>query len=236
MHRHIPSFILFCLLTTPAIAQDPAPPRSLIVNGAGEVAVAPDLAELSFAVETTAPTAAAAVADNARKSTALADALRKQIAEAGKVSTTRYSVDSVYEQRERGAAAAPPRIIGYVARNQVRAETRAIDSLGKLIDAATQAGANQIDGLEFTLKDRAQAQRDALQRAGEDARRQAEASAAALGVKLGKVLSASAGASPIMPPRPFGRVAMAAEMSAPTPIDAGDVIVNATLQVTYEIE
>jgi len=235
MHRIIANLAFTLLFTLPAVADDAPPPRNLMVSGAGEVSVAPDLAQLSFAVETTATTAAAAVADNARKSTALADALKRQIGDTGKVSTTRYSVDPVYEQRERGSGAAPPRITGYVARNQVRAETRAIDSLGKLIDAATQAGANQIDGLEFTLKESAQAQRDALQRAGEDARRQAEAAAAALGVKLGRVLSATTGASPILPPRPFARVAMA-EMSAPTPIDAGDVTVSATLQVTYEIE
>jgi shikimate 5-dehydrogenase len=70
-----------------------------------------------------------------------------------------------------------------VARNQVRAETRATDSVGTLIDTATAAGANMVEGLEFTLRERAAAQNDALQRAGQDARRQAEAAAAALGVE-----------------------------------------------------
>ena len=235
--RIAPVVLGFLLATLPALGDETPPRRTLAVSGEGEVKVAPDLAVISFAVETSAPTAGAAGADNARKSGALADALKQQLGANGKVSTTRYSLDPVYEQRERGATPAPPRITGYVARNQVRAESHAIDQVGALIDAATKAGANRIDGLDFQLEQRAPAQRDALQRAGEDAQRQAEAAAAALGVKLGKVLSASTGSPPVVMPRPYPRMAMAAaEMNAPTPVEAGEVTVDATLQVTYEIE
>jgi len=238
MYRIISTTIAltFYLSAFPVRAEEPPPRRSIAVNGEGEVKVAPDRAVLSFAVETTARAAAAAVAENARKSTALADALKKAIGTTGKVSTTRYSVDPMYEQRERGASPAPPRITGYVARNQVQAETSVIDSVGKLIDVATQAGANQINGLDFTLEERGPAQSDALQRAGQDARRQAEATAAALGLKLGKVLTVSTGSPPIIMARDkrMAGVAMA-EMSASTPIDAGDVTVSAQVQVTYEI-
>lgn len=222
-------------MATAALADD-APRRTISVTGNGEVKVPPDLAVVSFAVETTAATAGAAVVDNARKSSQLAEALKRQIGSSGKVVTTRYSLDPVYEQRDRGAALQPPRITGYVARNQVRAETSAIDSVGKLIDAATQAGANRVDNLAFTLEQRGPAQSEALKRAGEDARRQAEAAAAALGVKLGPVQSATTGPHHILPPQPLARMAMAAEMGAPTPVEAGDVTVPAMLQVTYEIE
>lgn len=228
--------LTLCLTVLPARADETPPRRSIAVTGEGEVKVAADRAVLSFAVETTATAAGAAVAENASKSTALADALKKAIGTTGKVSTTRYSVNPMYEQRERGSNPAPPRITGYAARNQVRAETSAIDSVGKLIDVATQAGANQIDGLDFTLEERSQAQSDALQRAGQDARRQAEAAANALGLKLGKVLTVSTGSPPIIMARDkrMAGVAMA-EMSASTPIDAGDVTVSAQVQVTYEI-
>ena len=236
--RLLPGFFLIaaCLAALPAFgADDTPPPRRLDVTGQGEVKAPPDLAVVSFAVETTAPAASAAVAENAKRSSALAEALKKQLGTNGKVSTTRYSLDPVYEQRERGATAAPPRITGYIARNQVRAETTAIDTVGKLIDAAIAAGANSVDGPEFTLQNRVVAQNDALQRAGQDARRQAEAAAAAIGVNLGKVLSASVSGPPMVMPPPRMRMAMA-EASVATPIEAGDVNVTATMQVTYEIE
>jgi uncharacterized protein len=228
---------LALLAAVPARADDAPSRRTIAVSGEGEVKVPPDLAVVSFAVETTAPAAGVAVAENARKSSELADELKRQLTGQGKVSTTRYSLDPVYEQRERGGPPAPPRITGYIARNQVRAETHAIDSIGKLIDGAAKAGANRVDGLDFALDQRDQAEDQALQRAAADARRQAEAASSALGVKLGKVLSVTTSAPPVVVPRPYARVAAAmAEASPPTPVEAGDVTVSATLQVTYEIE
>lgn len=230
------TLLFLLLIASPAVAQDTPPPRTLAVSGQGEVKVAPDLAVVSFAVETTAPAASSAVAENANKSTALADALKQQLGGNGKVSTTGYGLDPVYEQRDRGAAPAAPRITGYIARNEVRAETRSIDAVGKLIDAATKAGANRVEGLEFTLQERSAAQNDALKLAGQDARRQAEAAAAALGVTLGKIVTVNANASPIMPRQYVRMRAAAAEMSTTTPVEAGDVTVTANLQVTYAIE
>jgi uncharacterized protein YggE len=233
--------LLLILLSVPARADDVLPPRTISVTGEGEVKVPPDLAVVSFAVETTAPEAAAAVAENARKSASLSEALKKVIAGTDKVSTTGYSLDPVYDYqqaRERTAPQGPPRITGYVARNQVRVESHTIDKIGTLIDAATKAGANRVDGLEFTLEEKAKAQSDALKRAGEDARRQADAAAAALGVALGRVASATTASGPIVVPRPYQarfRMAAAAEADAPTPVEAGDVTVRATLQVSYEI-
>jgi uncharacterized protein YggE len=177
------------------------------------------------------------VAENAKRSAAVSAAVKPKLAGKDKISTTQYGLSPVYEQRERGGPVAAPRITGYIASNAVRVELHAIDDVGGLIDAATSAGANRVDGLDFTLEERAAAQSDALQRAGADARRQAEATAASLGVKLGRVLSANVGGGPIVLPKsyPRGMVAMA-ESHAPTPIEAGDVTVSATMQVTYEIE
>jgi uncharacterized protein len=208
--------------------------RTISVTGEGEVKAVPDLAIVAFAVETSAPTAAEAVASNARKSTTLADALRKVVGPQDKVSTTRYSLDPRYETRDRTVD--PTKIIGYIAHNEVRVELNDVEKVGTAIDAATKAGANRVNGLQFTLRDQGPQIRAALQRAGEAARLQAESVAQALGVRLGQVLTANTSTSPIMP-RPVARFAMAAEVSrASTPVEPGEVTVNATLQVTYAIE
>lgn len=237
MGRHL-ALVALLTLSTPVLADDTPPQRTLAVNGEGQAKAAPDLALLSFAVETTAPTAGAAVADNARKSAALAEAIKKKLGPKDKVFTTQFSLSPRYEQQERGVASqSAPRIVGYVASNAVRVELRGVGDVGALIDAATAAGANRVDSLEFTLEARAAAQGEALKQAGADARRQAEAAAAALGVTLGKVLTASTGSAPIIMPKQFPRMAMAAmEADVGTPVEAGDVTVSATLQVTYEIQ
>lgn len=230
------TLIALLVLAAPVLAADPPPPRSLSVSGEGRAEAPPDLAIISFAVETTAPTAGAAVADNAKKSTALAEAVKQKLGPRDRVFTTQYSLMPRYEQQERNLGGqVMPRIIGYVASNAVRVELRNVGEVGALIDAATGAGANRVDSLEFTLEERAKAQSDALKQAGADAKRQAEAAAAALGVTLGRVLTATTGSAPIIMPKQMARMAMAAaEVS--TPVEAGDVTVSATLQVTYEIQ
>ena len=230
---------LFSLLAmaAPAAADDAPPPRTIAVSGEGRVSVAPDLAIVSFGVETTAPTAGAAVADNAKRSTALVEAIKQRLGAKDKVATTQYALSPVYEQRER-ASTAPPKITGYIASNAVRVELHDVKAVGALIDAATTAGANRADSLEFTLEERAQAHSTALGRAGADAKRQAEATAAALGVELGRILSATVAGGPIVYPKTYARGGMVAmaEAAAPPPVEAGDVDVSATLQVTYEIK
>jgi len=221
------------LTVTPAVADDTPPPQISVV-GTGEVRLAPDLAVIAFAVETTAREAAAAVAANAEQSNALATAIKRQLGDGDKVETTRYSLDPIYESRERGSSA-PPRISGYVARNEVRVQSRHVDQVGNFIDTATAAGANRINSLEFTLADRAAAHGEALRKAGSDARRQAEIIAAALGVRLGRILSASTSGSPVVMPKQYRGMAMAME-GAPTPVEPGEVSVDASLNVSFAIE
>jgi len=225
---------LAMLLTAAPVVADDTPPPHIAVVGQGEVRLAPDLAVIAFAVETTARDASAAVAGNAEKSNALATTIKSQLGDGDRIETTRYSLDPIYETRERGSNA-PPRISGYVARNEVRVQSRRTDQVGKLIDAATAAGANRINSLEFTLDDRAAAHAEALRQAGSDARRQAEVIATALGVRLGRILSASTSAPPVVMPRQYRGMAMAME-SAPTPVEPGEVTVDASLNVSFAIE
>lgn len=221
---------------TAAPAADEPPRRTISVAGEGRVSATPDLAIVSFAVETTAPQAGAAIDDNARKSAAVSAAVKERLEAKDKITTTGYSLDPYYEQRERGSGQ-PPKISGYIARNGVRVELRRIEAVGQLIDAATRAGANRVSGLQFTLENRAPQLREALQQAGRDAQQQAESVAAALGVHLKQVVAATTSAGPIIMPRRYEGLAMAgAESRAPTPVEPGEVTVTATLQVTYEIE
>ena len=210
--------------------------RTLAVTGQAEMAVAPDRVELSFAVETTAERAAAAVTENARQSAAVAAALKPVLGPDDTVSTTRYTIDPRYESlgpTERRA----PRITGYVVQNAVRVQSRQVDKVGAMIDAASGAGANRIGSLEFSLARRTEVMRTALEQAGADARAQAESAAKGLGVRLRGVVSASTVSPPIVVSRRYEAMAMTAEArSAPTPVEPGQITVTATLQVTYEIE
>lgn len=209
--------------------------RTITVTGQGEVTAAPDLAIVAVAVETATTNAADAVGQNAARSARVSSALKGLIGKDDKLTTTRYSLEPRYESAKRGEAG-EPRIVGYVARNEVQVETHKIDAVGSLIDAAIGAGANRVSTLQFTLANRNEQLRAALEKAGGEARAQAESVAGALGVKLKSVLSATTSSGPIIMPRRFEALSMAAESRAPTPIEPGTVSVSASLQVTYEIE
>jgi uncharacterized protein YggE len=223
-----------CLCATTTMANPDSP--SITVSGHGEHGGSPDQAVIGFAVETTAPDAATAMGQNADKSQAVTGALKSAIGKADRISTTGYSLDPVYDHRRNRPPDEPPTITGYVARNEVRVETSDTGGVGKLIDLAAKAGANRISGLQFTLKNQEEARAKALQLATADAARQAKTIAESLGVRLGGVLYATTSQPATIAPRAMRGAAMAMESYAPTPIEPGQVRVEATVHVTYAIE
>ena len=208
--------------------------RTISVTGEGEVRAVPDRVLVSFAVETTAARAADAGAENAKRSTAVVQALKAQLAAEDTVTTTRYALEPRYETPRPGESR-EPRITGYVARSEVLVESRQVDKAGALIDSAIGAGANRVGSLRFSLSQRNEQVGMALEKAGASAHAEAESAARGLGVRLKRVLTASVQPQAIVMPRRFE--AMTAEARAPaTPIEPGETTVSATLQVTYEIE
>ena len=117
--------------------------RTIVVTGQGEVTAAPDLVIVAVAVETTADKATEAVGQNAARSAKVAAALKALIKKDDTLTTTRYSLEPRYEQTKPGQPV-EPRIIGYIARNEVQVETHQIDSVGALLDGAISAGANRV--------------------------------------------------------------------------------------------
>ena len=145
------SYALGCLLVTVLLqpvgagAQEKPQRRTISVNGHSELSVAPDLANISVAVETTATGAAEAVAANAQRSSKVAAALKAEIGTNDKITTTGYTLEPRYESGKHGET--EPRITGYIARNAVQIETHKLDAVGKMIDSAISAGANRVNSL-----------------------------------------------------------------------------------------
>jgi len=211
--------------------------RTVSVNSHSEVRATPNLAIVSFAIVTEAKKAAEAAAENAKRASAVSAALKGSVGAEGKVTTAGYSVQPKYAYDGSSTTRNAPHIDGYSVTNQVSVETAQIDSVGTLVDQGLGAGANQVGSVTFTLSERSAALREALTKAGAEARVQAESVAQALGVRLKGVVSASTQGSLRPQPRMFNLArAATAEASVTTPIEAGDVTVSADLTVTYEIE
>jgi len=236
MHRpRVALLLLATALAPPVLGDERAEERrrTIAVTGRGEEKATPDRALLSFAVETTAGRATEAAVENARRSAAVIAALKSALGSDGTVGTTHYTIEPRYESARPGETR-EPRITGYVARNEVQVECGRIEKVGGLLDAATAAGANSVRGLQFSFAKEDELLRAALEKAGADARAQAESVARGLGVRLKGVLSAATSIRPI--PVRFAAMEAAATREVATPIEPGEGTVSASLQVTYEIE
>ena len=147
--------------------------------------------------------------------------------------TSGYALNPQYRYPQGGK----PEIVGYTATNIVRIKTAKLDEVGKMIDTAMQAGANNINRLAFTLKDEEGARLDALKQAAAKAKAKAEAIAASLGLKVVRIASITEGErsfQPVFRQAPMARGELAAA-AAPTPIEQGTVDVRSTVLLVAEV-
>ena len=219
-------------LTRPPLAvSSSSSPKTIQVTGTGTLSAAPDQALLDLAVETQASTATLATSENAAIMTNVMNALTSAGVSNDSIQTTSYSLTPVYSNPVNQSVA--PSIIGYDAVNAIQVTLSNLGSVGKVLDQAISAGANQVQGITFTLSNTALAnlQKQALQLALQDADNQAKATAAALGVTIVGPISVSPGY--VFQPVSYSRLNVAVP-ETPTPVQPGTLQVSATVQVTYQ--
>ena len=202
-------------------AQDAAATAdTLTVNGVGTVKAVPDEAQMSFGVETRRPTAQAAVAANADAMRKVINALRQ--AGAREIATQWVSVYPF--TNDTGA------VDGYAASNSVSAVSDVGDAAG-LIDAAADAGANQVSGPGLSSSNAEELYRAALAKAVADARLRAEVLAKASGRSLGAITTIVEGGA--ASPLPYAE--RAALDAGSTPIVPGQQETTASISVTFSL-
>ena len=209
--------------------------QTLSVNGSGEVYIDPDLANISFAVETNAKTASEAVKENAEKTNKVLEALKSQIGKDDTLSTTGYNLSPVYEYNNQTKKS---EFTGYRATNSVLVKTFNLKNVGNLIDSAAEAGSNNIQGLTFDSTKRNEHMKEALAKAVKDAKTTAETVANAAGVKITTIYQISPSYNyPIPVYRDFAESKMAAAPPPPpTPIEAGEILIKASVNMVFGIE
>jgi hypothetical protein len=198
-----------------------AEPDTLTVSGVGSVKAVPDEAQMSFGVETRRPTAQAAVTANADAMRTVINALRQ----AGAREIATQWVNVYPYSREDGT------IDGYSASNSVSA-TSDIEDAAALIDAAVEAGANQVSGPGMSSSNAEALYRQALAKAVAEARARAEVLAKAAGRSLGEITTiVEAGATPV----PYYDRVQGGDIAAATPIVPGQQETTATISVTFSL-
>lgn len=227
-------FCLIVALAPLAAAQAAEPTHTITVSGSGEAKAVPDQAQLSAGVTTTATTAAAALAENARKMNGVFATLKRLGVPDKSIQTSNFSVTPQYPPYNQNATG-PQRIVGYQVSNQVDVTLDDVKKLGPALDALVGSGANQINSVGFSIRDPATLLATARAAAVADAIKRAQTYARAAGVGLGAVVSIAEGT--IEAPRPMYRMqAVAAAPLDSTPTAAGEQSVTANVTIVFEIK
>jgi hypothetical protein len=209
----------------------PVPVPTLSVSAEGKSLRAPDVAEMSGGVVTVAKTAAAAMAENATRMSAVVAAVRKAGVAERDIQTAGISLQPQYRYDQNQ----PPVLTGYQATNTVSLRLRKLPDVGRLLDTLVSVGANQINGPNFRVDNSDAAMDEARLAAVAAARARGDLYAKAAGVRIKRILTISESGG-YEPPRPMMMMRGAAKMEADTPVVPGEVALTVTVNVTFEIE
>ena len=227
--------ICVCVLLLSGCAKKPARTTKVTVAGEATTRVEPDTATLTIAVVTQSGQALTAQQENARKSKAVADAV-KAITTSAETKTSDYMLQPQYDYRDTKL----PKIIGYNARNSVIVTMTDLQAVGAVIDAATAAGANSIGGISFNLKQTSPARGQALAEATQQAMNKAHSIAQALGGRVSRVVEENEAST--VGGEGFNQYVMdettrgGLSNRIDTPVTSGPLSIKSNVQLIVEIE
>lgn len=226
---------LALLLAPLAVLADSDRPRAVSVSGNGEVAAEPDLAQVMLGVEARRPTMAEARAEVAKTVDRVLALTRDLRIDPKLVNATRVQVQPEYSWNDKDRKRV---LLGYVVSRQVQVEVRDLEQLGPLLERAVDAGVNQVNDPVLDSSRRKSLEREAMTKAVEDARLNAETLAKAAGARLGPVrMLNGASSAPPMPMYRRGPMVMADAAAAPPAetYQPGEMKFTATVNAEYDL-
>ncbi len=203
--------------------------RTLTVRGVGVATLPPDIARFDLGIGEEGRQVRPLQQSVARRTEAVLSAMKRRGVAERDLQTTAYTIAPQYDYRE-----GTQTFRGYSVSTAIRVTVRAIEQVGGLLEAATEAGATTIGQISFGLADPERANRLARAEAVRNANAKAEELAAAVGATLGPVITIGDTTDAPDAPRPM-MAARAAPPSAPPPIQTGETAVAATLTITYAL-
>jgi uncharacterized protein YggE len=206
----------------------------VMVAGDSIIQAQPDTAILTVSVVTQGRTALQTQQENATKTDAVVRALKATAGAGAEVKTSGYSVQPLRMYKEGQL----PTITGYEARNSVTVTTSDLTKVGALIDAAAQAGSNDISGIAFTLRQDRAARDRALSEATQEAVSKARVIASALGGRVIRIVEVQEEGFQQRPPVPIYQTEglMMKSQAVATPIEVGSLEITSRVQVIAEVE
>jgi uncharacterized protein len=208
--------------------------RMITVQGKGKVTAIPDVARLRIEVVHEGPKIDSINQEVRQSMEKILRALSHQGVADKDVQTQSYQVTPKIEWRNGRSLRN-----GYIISNQVMATVRDMKKVGAVLTAVLDAGANNVQGPDFTIDDPSELERRALSLALQDARAKAALLAKAAETTLGDVLTVQENGVMMPPPRLMRMKTMAMEAraeAAAEPVAPGEETVEATVTASFALK
>ncbi len=177
--------VKFLNVSFPVTVTNTSRSTELSVVGEGKVEVVPDTAKVDVGISVQkAATVEAAQAEMDKTNNAIITAMKALGIDKKNIQTSNYSIYPAYDYSS-GTEVAN----GYSGNVSVSIKTTNIAQVSEVIEAATKAGANQVQGTSFQVENPDKYREQARNMAIENAKAQAQQLANSLGIKLGKVVN-----------------------------------------------
>jgi len=209
----------------------------LWVSALGKTTGTPDVVLLTLGVESQQKTVAQAQKEAVDAMNSVMQVLKNSGIPDKDIQTSQYNIQQITRWDEKQSTYI---IDGYRVSNTVTVKIRDIAKAGTIIDQAAQAGGDliRVNGISFTVDDPTPYFKIAREQAVQYAMDKAKQIAQVSGVKLGKVLYVSEGTNYTPVTREnyvMKSYGMDAAAPAPTPISAGELEFQVTVEMVYEI-
>lgn len=206
---------------------------TITVSGVGEVKADPDSALVQFGIENKAVTAKEAQEANNAVMAKIIDELVRMGIKKEDIQTEYFSLYPEYNyDRENGTQT----LVGYRAVNEVRVQVKDIASLGEVIDAAINAGANRIQNVTYGIQDDTEFSHEAMKLAIQNAMEKARVMAEAAGAKIGGILSLSDSGVHAGGVQLFGEQLKTMRADTSAALAPGQVTVTSQVQMVFWLE
>ncbi|WP_103029017.1 SIMPL domain-containing protein [Salinibacter altiplanensis] len=229
-------FLAVGMAVGPAAAQDDDP-AAITVSGKGSVTAQPDRAVVRFGVVTRAESAEEARTQNATAAQTAMNAVRDLDVPEERMRMESLRLQPQYEYNDEKNRR---ELMGYKATRQVVAELDRLKVLPPLVAGVVEGGANQLDGIDYQLRDRSQVRNDALRKAARAAEEKGRLLAETLDAQLGPVQAINEQNVDRVRPQPrASRMEMTkasdAAQAEPEAYAAGEIEVSARVQVVFQL-
>ena len=209
--------------------------RQLSTVGQGKVYLVPDLAYVYIGVRSEAATVAEALKLNNTQAQAIQKALTDLGVDVKDIQTSAFNVYPQQQVNPREPNATETKTT-YVVENTVNVNVRDLSKLGGLLDKVVESGANTINGIQFDVKDKAKALSEARKQAIDDAKAQATELAQAAGVTVAAIQTMNVYTGGQPGPVYQGKGGFAVATDSSVPVSAGQLLVTADANITFEIK